>query len=105
MHVYLKELIEWLETQDPTKTVPYGFGQPMSYRGYYEQLAFEPVENANIGEMLEFAKSALGATFTGYKGGDFTMHDYTDCWIASYGTSAGDKIGPTILKLWERCVV
>lgn len=50
--------------------------------------------------MLENAKSALGATFYGYKGGEYTMHEYTYCWIAEYGTSKGDKIGPTIKALW-----
>lgn len=50
--------------------------------------------------MLEHAKSALGATFTGYKGGEYTMNEYTDCWIAEYGEGDGDKIGPTLMKMW-----
>jgi hypothetical protein len=103
MYIYLKELIEWLEKQNPDLVVPHGFGKPMSYRGYYEQLAFEPLENARLGDMLEHAKSALGNTFEGYKGGDYTMTETTDCWIAEYGTSGGDKIGSTILRLWEVC--
>ncbi len=96
----LKDLISWLESQNPEAVVPHGFGRPMSYRGYYAQVAFEPVENARIGDMLKHAKSALGATFTGYKGGEFTMHEYTDCWIADYGSSIADRIGPTMFKLW-----
>lgn len=99
----LKDLIECLEKQNPDAIVPHGFGCPMSYRGDYSQLAFEPVENARIGDMLEHAKSALGATFEGYKGGNYTMYEYTDCWIAKYGSSEGDNIGPTILKLWAAC--
>ena len=105
MHIHLKELIEWLEKQDPDGVVPLGFGAPMSYRGYYDDLAFQPVENARLGDMLRHARFAMGATFTGYKGGEYTMDEFSDCWIAEYGTSGGDKIGPVILKLWEHCSV
>ena len=99
----LRELISWLESQNPDAVVPYGFGEPMSYRGYYDQVAFEPVENARIGDMLEHAKSALGATFFGYKGGEYKMQEYTDCWIAEYGSAKADGIGPTLIKYWEAC--
>jgi len=52
--------------------------------------------------MLTHAKSALGVTFTGYKGGEYLMADYSDCWISEYGTSHNaDKIGNTLLKMWE----
>lgn len=97
----LQDLTTWLETQNLDLIVPHGFGRPMSYRGYYDQLAFEPVEDARLGDMLQYARNALGATYTGYKGGDYTMDEFTDCWIAEYGTSQGDLIGPTLLKLWE----
>jgi hypothetical protein len=73
-----------------------GFGKPGSYRGYYAELAFEPANNVTVSSMLAHAKSALGATFKGYKGGAFTMSEYTPCWIARYGTSAGDLIGPML---------
>lgn len=98
----LKNLIEWLEKQDENAVVPYGFGEPHSYRGDYSQLAFDPVENAKIGDMLAHARSALGETFEGYKGGEFTMNEYTDCYIAEYGTCGdADRIGRTMLNLWE----
>lgn len=97
----LGELIDWLSQQNPTAVIKHGFGEPMSYRGYYDQLAFAPVEETTIGEMLWFAQYALDRTFEGYKGGDYKMESYTDCWIAEYGTSRGDKIGPTIIKLWQ----
>lgn len=100
-YVYLKEIIDFLETLDQEAIVPFGFGEPMSYRGYYDQLAFEPIENARIGDMLTHAKNALGKEFTGYKGGEYIMGECTDCWIAPYGSSGGDKIGPTLLKLWK----
>ena len=100
----LIDLIDWLEKQDPNAVVPHGFGKPNSFRGYYEALAFEPQENVRLGEMLEHAKSALGQTFSGYKGGKYTMEKYTECWICEYGTACGaDQIGNTMLKLWEAC--
>lgn len=101
----LRDLIDWLEKQNPDAIVPHGFGSPMSYRGNFQDLAFEPVKNARLGDMLLHARSALGRTFDSYKGGGFTMREYTDCWIAEYGGSGldADKIGPTMMKLWEFC--
>jgi len=101
----LKDLIDWLEQQDPELTVPYGFGEPNSYRGYYEDCAFTPRENVTFGEMLNHAKSALGKTFIGYKGGEYKMTEYTDCWIAEYGSTESDQIGPTMMKLWLSCAL
>jgi hypothetical protein len=95
----LGELIAALEAEDPARVLPLGFGKPHSYRGYYEQLAFEPTADVMIGDMLEAAKSALGATYEGWKGGDFTMHERTDCWLAEEGHSGGEEIGPILLAL------
>lgn len=96
----LQDLIAFLESQPASKIVRFGFSEPMSYRGYYDELAFRPAENVTIGSMLENARSALGQTFEGYKGGSYKMDEYTDCWIAEYGESGGDKIGPTLMKYW-----
>ena len=97
--MYLKELIEWLEKQDPKANVKDGFGSPHSDRGYYEDLGFDPVEETTFGAMLAHAKSAMGATFTGWKGGEFEMHEYTDCHIGEYG-ECGEEITSAHLKLW-----
>lgn len=91
MHLY--ELIEYLEKEPQDKIIPLGFHEPHSYRGYYQDLAFEPKENITIAEMLMAVKGALDKTFEGYKGGDFIMNKYTDCWISHYGESQGQKIG------------
>lgn len=93
----LGSLIECLKAEDPSLPMPIGFGEPKSYRGYYEQLAFEPKRDTTIGEMLAHAEAALGQTFQGYKGGDFTMGEHTDCWIAEYGHGGGDMIGQTLM--------
>lgn len=92
----LGELIERLEGCADRK-VRLGFGKPHSYRGYYEDLAFEPVRNTTVGAMLKAAKGALEKTFEGYKGGDFTMTKDTHCWIAEWG-GTGEPIGPLLLS-------
>jgi hypothetical protein len=95
----LGELITRLEREDPNRVLPLGFAEPHSYRGYYDQLAFEPRRNIAIGDMLAAARSALDATFQGYKGGDYTMREHTACWIAEYGTDSDNLIGPLLLEL------
>jgi hypothetical protein len=92
----LKDLIERLEQEDPAKVVPIGFSHPHSYRGYYEELAFEPTENVTVGEMLASAKSALGKKFEGYKGGTYKMNEYTTVNLAEYGHT-GESIGTVLL--------
>lgn len=93
----LSELIAALKVENPNQLVPVGFGEPHSYRGYYDELAFEPVEDTTVGEMLEAAKSALGKTFEGYKGGDYVMGEYTTVWLAWYG-STGEGLGAVLLS-------
>jgi len=84
-NIQLGDLIEYLSSLPQDLVIANGFGEPDSYRGYYEDLAFAPKLNMTVSEMLSAARSALGKTFTGYKGGDFAMTTYTDCWLAPYG--------------------
>ena len=94
----LENAIELLESEpDKDRIVPFGFGSPHSYRGYYEDLAFEPMANVTVGEMLDAAKSAVGATFDGYKGGEFKMSMWSTVWLADYGC-CGETLGPTLLR-------
>jgi len=95
----LKDLIEWLEKQDPSTVVIDGFGSPHSDRGYYANLGFTPVERTTFGEMLKHAKSALGRTFVGWKGGEFVMGEYTRCYIGDYG-DCGEEITSAHQRLW-----
>ncbi len=93
----LGELIQILESQDPGLEVPLGFYHPHSYRGFYDELAFEPLENTTVGAMLEAARSAVGKTYEGYKGGDYTMSEYTEVYLAHYGC-CGEGIGEHLLR-------
>lgn len=93
----LSELIERLEKADPAAVVRNGFSTAHSYRGYYEDLAFEPTTSVTVGHMLNCAKAALGKTYCGWKGGEFLMHEYTTVWIAERGCT-GEALGPLLLS-------
>lgn len=97
--MHLRELIDELSGLNPETIVKYGFGEPMSWRGDYYELAFEPVKDTTIGSMLEYANSALGSTYEGYKGGEFTMHENSEVYIASYG-STGEAINSSSIREW-----
>lgn len=91
-HLTLGKAIEQLETLAPTTPVvfagePYGPGNPHSYRGYYSDLAFESVSDVTAASFLADCRDALGATFQGYKGGDFVMSKDTPLWHANEGSS------------------
>lgn len=96
----LNELIEHLEKLPPANIVKHGFGEPMSYRGYYNDLAFEPASDVTIDSMIEHARSADGAVFNGYKGGEYRMDGGVDVYIAQYG-ECGEPITLAYILLWE----
>jgi hypothetical protein len=93
----LGDLIERLKLEDPAKMIKRGFGNPHSYRGDYTDLAFEPTGPISIGDMLLCAEESLGTEFIGYKGGEFTMNEGTNCWIAKYGSGGGQLIGEWLI--------
>lgn len=88
----LKDLIQELEQADPNHYAPLGITSPHSYRGYYNELAFEPIEGVTVAAMLADARSAVGATYTGWKGGEYTMSENTPVHIAVEG-STGTELG------------
>ena len=93
----LSELIERLEKADPNTVVRNGFSTAHSYRGYYEDLAFEPATDVTVEHMLTCAKAALGKTYCGWKGGEFLMNDHTTVWLAEHGRT-GEAIVPLLLS-------
>lgn len=67
-----------------------------SWRGSYAELAIEfdwadrsdnDKQPPTGKEFLKWLKEAVGKTYTGYKGGDFTMGKTTPLWVANYGNS------------------
>lgn len=87
----LGELIEVLEKMDPNSILKKGLSNSHSYRGSYDELAFEPKENVCVADLLKEARCAVGKTYTGYKGVNYKMHEYTDVNIAKYGET-GEKL-------------
>jgi hypothetical protein len=68
---------------------PTGLG---SYRGSYDELAMG-FENEGspptVADVLSWCESANGATYSGWKGGEFTMTMGTPVWVANTGYSHG----------------
>lgn len=100
-------LIEALKKCSQDATVHFDFPEMLpttfnSYRGWYDQLALgfdrhsyygassspKKLEWPKVSELLERAQYAVGATYTGYKGGDYTMHKHTPVWVANYGDAS-----------------
>lgn len=59
-----------------------------SYRGYYEDVALKYDYEGpaiTVSQLLKMFEEADGKTYTGYKGGEFTMYRKTLVWVAPYG--------------------
>lgn len=83
--ITLGKLIEALEAMPPDAQVA-NLDNEHSYRGYYEDLAFERLDGTRTAsELLADCKAAMGRVFQGYKGGDFVMGALTPVWVANYG--------------------
>ena len=93
----LGEIIRRLQEEDMDTEIQVGFGSPHSYRGYYDRLAFELVENTTIRHMLQAALAANGNIYQGYKGGDFKMDENTECYLAEYGM-CGCELNSIVLE-------
>ncbi len=86
--------IEELSAHD--RTLPIKFddgthpGKLRSWRGMYERLSLDTGhEHTNVGALLDDAVRAVGATFTGYKGGDYVMHVDTPVYADEWGRCPG----------------
>jgi hypothetical protein len=77
---------------DSVREAPiWGWGELVSWRGDYSKLSLtdngsEPI---TIEQATLQALEAHGATFTGYKGGEYTMGAQTPVWGDNYGEYAG----------------
>lgn len=87
----LGRLIGELEALPPDRLIV-GLGKPMSYRGYYCDLAFDPTDAPEpVSALLARCRNAMGKVFEGYKGGDYMMGATTPVWVARYG-DCGDRL-------------
>lgn len=93
----LIELIMSLKSADPKLPVifditPFHPRDLESWRGSYNELCIEydPGKDAlTVAEFLTKLEETVGATFTGYKGGEYVMGKLTPLWVANYGNSDG----------------
>lgn len=88
----LGRLIRELKSFNPLLPIVYedqrSPGEPHSYRGYYQDLAFEDLEagaTKTTAEFIEVLEGCVGKTFEGWKGGDFVMSEQTPLWRAYKG--------------------
>jgi hypothetical protein len=107
----LGRLIDWLTlVADQSLPVVFDFGPKpttlASWRGIYAELALgydDVVSPPTVAELLAECRRADGTTFTGWKGGDFTMGRETAVWVANRGeTSDGvfENGYRAIVRLW-----
>ena len=94
-------LIVLLEQRDPTEPVVFDFCgmQPTrlgSYRGDYSELALGHAPSSpngpTVSPLLAILRSAIGETFTGWKGGSYRMHAGTHLWVDNPGEASGTSI-------------
>lgn len=96
----LGRLIDTFKGIKPELPVCFGFGRIYpstlaSWRGIYSQLALGysgDRHEQTAGAMLKEFESAVGKTFTGYKGGDYVMDRDTPVWVSNYGESSETAI-------------
>lgn len=86
----LNDWIETLEAQPMTLPVYFDDGEPVgsleSWRGVYAHLTLTTGRAPRtVAELLAEARAAVGSTYQGYKGGDFTMDESTPVWADPYG--------------------
>lgn len=75
----LEEFKDYIENKEIGKKFNYGISEPFSWRGSYDEVAFEILEQPMTREeVLANIEKAYTDTFYGYKGGKYTYKDYTE---------------------------
>jgi hypothetical protein len=116
--ITLGELTDWLEQiSDKSAAVCFDFGSAVptdfgSWRGAYDQLelgykltSYDSTEDdaqtwpqVTVEQLLERCKAADGATYTGWKGGDFTMSRSNVIWVSNDGNASNSGIS----DMWDK---
>ncbi len=114
--ISLGELEKTLELFDKSTPVRFDFDLALfpqrlsSYRGYCRFIAIEAGameteggEQCNVGNLLSKVQAAIGMTFVGYKGGEFTMTRLTPVWASNYSVASG--VGLVGVELVDNIVI
>lgn len=97
----LGQIIDTLKRKEPTEEVRFDFVyfRPTtlrSWRGDYSQLslgyAHDSPKTTTVAELLAECEAAVGKTFQGWKGGDYTMNERTRVYVGNSGEGAGTAI-------------
>lgn len=82
-----------------------------SYRGYYEDLAigYKAGGDMKVWQLVKLLDDASGQTFTGYKGGEYSMSSDTPVWVANHNEAGGTGIvdiqdGGWRIRLITKCI-
>lgn len=86
----LKNIIKKLETileNNSNATIINVSREFDSYRGYYNHLAMAESKGRvmSVVSFLNLLYNQLGVTYQGYKGGNYTMSNDTELFVADYG--------------------
>ncbi len=71
----------------------------ISWRGDYAEIALTYQEHPTgytVEDWIKFTKEAIGQTFEGYKGGDFTMGKTTPVWVSNWSEPNTDGVSDVI---------
>jgi hypothetical protein len=104
----LGQLIADLEVLDQDKPIRFNFGYftPCgigSWRGSYSELAlgYDTKSEWKVSDLFAACRDALGKTFMGYKGGEYTMSRTTEVWIDNYGEASSTGLVEIIDVGWQ----
>ena len=89
----VREILDYLADLDPYAVTSFTLSDPHCDRGSYSDVAFAMTrEPSTVAEVYAVIASVIGETYQGYKGGDFTMHAWTDCCIGESSYDVGDAL-------------
>lgn len=75
----LKDFKQQIENAEKDKIFDYGISSPFSWRGSYDEVAFEILEQPMSREdILSKIQEAYENVFYGYKGGEYRFSDWTN---------------------------
>jgi hypothetical protein len=97
--ITIEQLYRFIKQFPEDRVCKNGFTNPHSYRGYYDEVAFEPVDDVTVKHMLDCIHRAINETFHGWKGGEYRYEPGTPVHIAFQGCCSEDEddIPSTIL--------
>lgn len=88
----LEQLRVFLDQFPDDRKCSLGFQNPHSYRGYYDEVAFEYAINVTVGDMKKSVSRAFSETFQGWKGGDYEYGGNTPVHFATVGSVQYDDV-------------